>query len=494
MIEISNASFSYAGEKAQTSLNHVSLQIQEGQTVLVCGESGCGKTTLTRLLNGLIPHYYEGTLTGEVRIRGKNIGDTPLYSLADTVGSVFQNPRTQFFNVDTNSELAFGCENLGMEKQEILDRVAMSVQELSLESLMDRSIFHLSGGEKQKIACGLVHALCPDILVLDEPTSNLDIEGICQLKDIIASWKAQGKTMLIAEHRLYFLKELADRVIFMEHGEIKEQYTGTDFFCRPPSFYRERGLRTPSLESLTCTESRTASEKTALIFENIAFGYSKETLLLDIPHIDLPSGGVIAVIGHNGAGKTTLARSLCGLLKKDKSILFYDGRNLNCRQRLSTCYLVMQDANHQLFAESVLDEILLSMDQENIREAESILDSLDLLSCKERHPVSLSGGQKQRLAIASSIASGRSILVFDEPTSGLDLRHMHEVSESIRKLSEDGKTVLIVTHDPEFILSCCNHILHLEDGRLRDNYPLDEPGRDKLIQYFLNHVRRGGKQ
>lgn len=491
MIEFKNVSFSYSGAGDRASLNRISLQIEEGQVVLACGESGCGKTTLTRLINGLIPHYYEGTLTGEITICGKNIEETPLYSLANVVGSVFQNPRTQFFNVDTTSELAFGCENLGMEKQEILKRVAMSVSELSLHSLMNRSIFQLSGGEKQKIACGSVHALCPDILVLDEPTSNLDVQGIHQLRSIIARWKAKGKTVLIAEHRLYFLKDLADRVIYMENGEIKEVCSGTDFYLRPPSFYRERGLRTPLLESLSYSGEKAGQVKTSLTFENISFGYSKEKLLLNIPHMDLPSGGVIAVIGRNGAGKTTLARSLCGLLKKDKSILHDHGRILRRKQRLNACYMVMQDVNHQLFAESVLDEVLLSMRKENIPEAEAILDSLDLLSLKDLHPVSLSGGQKQRLAIASSIASGQDILIFDEPTSGLDLRHMKEASDSIRKLSKDGKTVLLVTHDPEFILSCCTHILHLEEGRIRGNYPLDPDGRDKLLHFFLSG--RAGK-
>lgn len=492
MIEFKNASFSYSGAKEQAGLTNINLQIEKGQVVLACGESGCGKTTLTRLVNGLIPHYYEGTLTGEITICGKSIGDAPLYSLASVVGSVFQNPRTQFFNVDTTSELAFGCENLGMEKQEILRRIAMSVEELSLHSLMGRSIFHLSGGEKQKIACGLVHALCPDVLVLDEPTSNLDVRGIHQLKSIIADWKAMGKTVLIAEHRLYFLKDLADRVIYMENGEIKELYSGRDFFSKPPSFYQERGLRTPSLKSLFTGEHKPPFIKTNLTFDNILFGYSKEKNLLDIPHMDLPEGGVTAVIGHNGAGKTTFARSLCGLLKKDKSVLHYNGRTLGQKKRLSACYMVMQDVNHQLFAESVLDEVLLSMDKENKEGAEAILDSLDLLPYKELHPASLSGGQKQRLAIASSMASKQDILIFDEPTSGLDLRHMKEASDGMKKLSRNGKTVLLITHDPELILSCCTHIIHIETGRLQDDYPLDLAGLEKLILFFSSDPAEDG--
>ena len=485
MINLKDIQFFYTGTDEASGLKQINLHIKKGETVLLCGESGCGKTTLTRLINGLIPHYYEGTLTGEAMICGKSISDTPLYDLAKTVGSVFQNPRSQFFNVDTTSELAFGCENLGMNEEEVLNRIDRTAEALSLNPLLGRSIFELSGGEKQKIACGSVGTLGPDIIVLDEPTSNLDILGINDLKNIISEWKTQGKTILIAEHRLYFMQGLADRVLYMKNGEICEEYTGAEFYEKPSYFFRERGLRISALAKLNKKRVCPVPEQKKLTVENLEFSYSKAEKLIDIPQVELPEAGIIAIIGHNGAGKTTFVRSLCGLLKKDKSILKYNESALKARKRLDSCYMVMQDVNHQLFTESVLDEVLLSMKKEDWESAEKILDSLELLAFKDHHPMALSGGQKQRVAVAQALASGRDIIVFDEPTSGLDLRHMEKVAGCIRQLGQQGKTVFIVTHDPELILFCCTHILHIKKGRAEGSYLLNEAGKKRMMDFFV---------
>ena len=488
MIEIQNVNFRYSGGRDEAGLRNISLTVPDGEVLLVCGGSGCGKSTLTRLVNGLIPHFFDGELSGNVTVNGIDIAEAPLYDTAKLVGSVFQNPRSQFFNVDTTSELAFSCENMGMPEPEVRSRVERAVDELNLRPLLDRSIFELSGGEKQRIACGSVSTLSPEIMVLDEPTSNLDFPGIESLRNIIRLWKSQGRTVIIAEHRLHFLKDIADRVIYMESGEIRERFSGPEFFAKPAGFFEERGLRVPELAAVFNREFPEHKPAGTFALRDFSYSYKSGVTALDIPEAELPLGSVIAVIGSNGAGKTTFIRSFCGLLKKCRGTLELGGKSLNFRKRIKCCYLVMQDVNHQLFTESVLDEVLLSMDNEDIPAAEEILRSLDLLELKELHPMSLSGGQKQRVAIASALASGREFIVFDEPTSGLDAAHMQQAAECILELKKHGRNIMIVTHDPEFIARCCDYAVRIEHGSISEQYALDGSGRVRLREFFIGGV------
>ncbi len=482
MIEIKDVSFKYKSDVSTGGVQNVNLSVPEGQIVVLCGESGCGKTTLTRLINGLIPHFFEGELCGNVIVDGCNVSKEPLYDSARLVGSVFQNPRSQFFNVDTTSELSFGCENLGMPKDEILRRLDETVSALKIEKLLDRSIFDLSGGEKQKIACGGAFMMEPQVFVLDEPSSNLDSDSISDLRSTVAYLKSLGKTVILSEHRLYYLRGIADRYIYMKDGMIIGDYTANQFERISESKRCEMGLRTNELAALTVSGTPLRSSVSARL-EDFNFAYKNAPEILKISSASIPYGGIVGIIGHNGAGKSTFSRCFCGLEKRCGT-LTVDGISYRARERLNMCYMVMQDVGHQLFTESVLDEVLISMAEDDEKSAMEILEKLDLAAFADRHPASLSGGQKQRLAIASAVAAERPVIFLDEPTSGLDYRHMKDVAQLLKNLRKTGKSIYVITHDPELICECCTDIIHLEAGSIKESYPVDAEGIDKIRQFF----------
>ncbi len=484
MIKVKHVTFSYENTVNGAAVDDLNIEIKEGQAVLLCGESGSGKTTLGRLINGLIPSYYEGILKGSVTVKNMDTRQAQLYELAPYMGSVFQNPKSQFYTLETDTEIIFACENIGLGKTDILDRFDSTVHSLNIENLIGKSLFALSGGEKQKIACASVNALLPEVFVLDEPTSNLDIETIQDMKRILLQWKKQGKTIIIAEHRLAWLKDIIDRVIYFKDGKISQDLTANEYWKKPTNEIHNMGLR----ENAVFLPKKKLDTRQKLNIKIKNFRYEvKKTKILDIPHLDIPKGAVVAVLGNNGAGKTTFARILCGLIKKAKGCVSYDGSEYNSKQRVRLCYMVMQDVNLQLFSESVLDEVLLGVDEalEN-REvfAESILEKLDLQRYAEAHPMSLSGGQKQRVAIAGAIATNKEFIVFDEPTSGLDYRHMKEVVDSINTLSNMGKTQFIITHDPELVVECCDYFLFIENGTVINSGTWSTVNIQAISEYF----------
>lgn len=530
MIELKNVTFTYHNAERSAGVYGIDLQIPAGQVVLLCGLSGCGKTTITRLINGLAPAYYAGTLEGQVLIDGKDSASVTLYELSQKVGSVFQNPRSQFFSLDSTSEIAFGCENTGVLREEMYRRIGQVSRDLDMANLLDRNLFALSGGEKQKIACASAAAMQPAIFVLDEPSSNLDLRSIANLKAVIRKWKEQGKTVVIAEHRLYYLMEIADRVIYMENGRIIKDFPIAEFLKVDTAALHRKGLRsqkaieyTPGciracqtggiLEGIfecapaekppafdcasverspafvcASAEEPPVSER-YVTFSGLAFSYGKKRVL-DIPELKVPSGAVTGVLGFNGAGKSTLARVICGLEKRAKGVLNDNGKSYTAKARLKKSYMVMQDVNHQLFTESVIEEVLLSMDSgdgsdEAARQkALDILRAMNLSEFKDVHPMALSGGQKQRLAVASAIAADKEFLIFDEPTSGLDYAHMRDVAENITRLARAGKTVFIISHDPELIAACCNYLIFLDGGKVVWSGGWSEAIMEKVQAFF----------
>ena len=487
MIHIQNVSFTY--EQADTpSLKNINLSVKTGECVLLCGKSGCGKTTLIRLLCGMLPDFYNGVFTGSVSVKGIDPVTAPMYEIAKTVGTVFQNPRTQFYTVNTTSEIAFGCENFGMEPKLIQDRVYETADALHINSLLDRNIFQLSGGEKQKIAFASIYAVNPDIYVLDEPSSNLDNHAINELQSILQFLKAHGKTIVIAEHRIRYLKELADRAVYMKEGQIEKEYTMQGLDSMSIAERMETGIRPVSLggfSSIIKEQSESSGDigaDASIQMKDVSFSYTKytETPSLFIPEAYFPAGTVIAVTGNNGAGKSTLVSMIGGLLKNKKGTIKLNGNIQSAKERLFVSYMVMQEVNHQLFTDSVKEEIVLGVKNPDEEALHTVLTKMDIERLKDRHPMTLSGGQKQRVAIAAAVFCKKKILIFDEPTSGLDFFHMMQTAELIKTLKADDTYIFVITHDYELIATACDIAVEVKNGRIESQYVLNTSGFERL--------------
>lgn len=460
MIEAENASFTYQSAPSP-ALQDVTLTVQPGECVVLCGRSGCGKTTFTHLLNGLSPEFYPGTLTGRCTAAGLAAGEAAIEAYVPQVGSVFQNPKTQYFNVDTTAELAFPCENAGMEPQAIRRRVDEVVEQFRLGPLMDRSVFKLSGGEKQRVAFAAACMLGPRLLVLDEPTSNLDAAAIAQLHDMIAVMKRQGVTVVLAEHRLAWITDLADRYFFFAAGRLAAQWSAAEFAALPADTLAGYGLRARTLDDcragIRAKQSARCPGTPVLTLEGVTLGCDKKHPLRTLPDMSFAAGEIVGLMGRNGIGKSTMARTLCGLLEPVSGKICRNGRPVNARERLRSSFLVMQDVNYQLFSDSVRDEVLLGA--ANPERCDAVLQALGLDGLADRHPMSLSGGQKQRVVVAAAMLSDKPLILLDEPTSGLDLGSMQQVGQLLQEWKAQGKTLLVITHDEELAANWCDRVI-----------------------------------
>ncbi|MDU5595863.1 MAG: ABC transporter ATP-binding protein [Peptoniphilus lacydonensis] len=460
MIEIRELSFKYKGG-ANYSLKDINLKINKGECILLCGKSGCGKSTLLKLINGIIPEFYDGDICGSVRVNGINTFTTEIHELSKFVGSVFQNPKTQFYTTNTTDEIAFGLENYGIDTEAINKRIIEVEKDLRLERLMNKNIFNLSGGEKQKIAIASTYALSPEIFVLDEPSSSLDIKSMKELSQTIENLKAMGKTIIIAEHRLWYLKDIVDRAIYMEDGKIIREYNMEEIEKLSEDERLKTGLRHSSYKDINLVNNEESfNEESSLEIRNLIFKRNARTIL-SIDNLKFSYGNIIGIVGENGIGKSTFAKIVCGLYKTNRGEILKADKRFNRRNRIKESLLVMQEVNYQLFTDTVFDEILLTSKIRDKNIINTYLKDMELENIIDRNPHTLSGGQKQRVIILSALLSGKKILFFDEPTSGLDYRNMKIVAKNIKKVKKKDRLILIISHDIEFLESVCDESINL---------------------------------
>ena len=511
--------------KNLSALNDISISVKKGECILLTGISGCGKTSVLRTINGLIPNYYEGKLLGSIEVLGESIKEKPIYDISKKVSTVFQNPKSQFFNLDTTSEILFFLENMGTPFEKMHQRLNFISEFLNIKHLLDRNIFNLSGGEKQMIAIASALAADTDIIVMDEPTSNLDLYYIEKIAEVISLLKKSGKTLIISEHRLYFLNELIDRAFLIKEGKLEKEFSQQEFLALSEQNRKELLLRpitmnknvfnrledsdymqvqSPETIRKNKEDKNTEDTKSAhLTVENLFYRFKKEKDdFLRVQNLKMEFGKVIALTGKNGQGKSTFAQCLTGLLKAKKDSVLLNGKKINAERRLELSYMVLQDVGYQLFTESVEDEIALGKNkkikpkqsaatenkEDGIPDVEAILKAMNLTELKDKHPLSLSGGQKQRVSIGAAISSGARIIIMDEPTSGMDYFHMKETAKLINSIRSNQTLILIISHDFEFLSLVTDEIILMEKGAVISHSEFTKEKAEEVFNYLKDGV------
>ncbi|MDF0479049.1 ABC transporter ATP-binding protein [Vagococcus sp. PNs007] len=481
MIEIQNMVVQFNKKKPVLSIGH--LSIPKGQFVVICGKSGCGKTTLTQCLNGLLPINHPNAFSGKCFVGDQELGKSTLNDFSEDISSVFQQPRTQFFTTQVNDELTFAAQNLGHSPEEILQKREEAISLFDLTPLLNRSMFDLSGGEKQLVACAAAYIQNPKLIVLDEPSSNLDFENTKKLAAILTTIKEKGTTIVISEHRLSYLNELADRYLILEKGNITLDLANDGFKKLGENYRKEIGLRTLEPSHLAINNLDKVAPDTKLDGKQLVTGFSGKPNVITIDNIRFNSNRVTSLMGHNGAGKSTLINSLAGLKRFKHGTVHLDDKQLKKKKRMKQSVMVMQDVSLQFFFETVKQELLFnSPDKEKVDHALSLFDLEHLLN---HHPRTLSGGEKQRLALATAYLSEKPIIILDEPSSGLDYYHLVKVASAIQEIKEAGKIVILITHDLELLALTTDSIIELEKGSVVAEYSLTNETLNQLADSCL---------
>jgi energy-coupling factor transporter ATP-binding protein EcfA2 len=475
-------SYWYPGVVAP-SLRDVTLQIGPGLT-LVAGSSGGGKSTLLRLFDGLVPQFHGGRISGSADVAGMDPLRTSIPRLATRVGLVFQDVETQSVYGTVEHEVAFGLENLGVPRSHMHDLVDETLGEMGLDGLRRRRLATLSGGERQLVQLAAVLVLRPELVALDEPTSQLDPDGAAAVMAACQKLAAAGQAVVVAEHRLESLLGRADRLLIVERGEATGPEKPRDLAARlanPPSVVElgaalawdplplsgdearaHLGELPHSLNARPASAPVRRDAETALEARGLAVGPGRQAIL-DGVDLAVGAGEVIALVGPNGSGKTTLLRTLAGLLAPLAGTM---------RRSLGRTAYLPQNPGALLHLPTVRAEVDLTLRRtDSADEVESILSSFGLLGLAERYPRDLSAGERQRAAIAVTLAGSPALALLDEPTRGMDLAARRALGAAVRSLSARGSAVVIATHDVDLVAEVAHRVVVLRDGRAIDLGP-----------------------
>jgi energy-coupling factor transporter ATP-binding protein EcfA2 len=503
ILDFDNVSYRYPSSPSPT-LRGLDLEAAAGETLLIAGASGSGKSTLARAAVGLIPHFHGGEFLGRVRVDGLDTRDHPIHVLFAHAGIVFQNPDAQLFNQTVEAELTYGLESLGLEAREIERRLAWVSDLTGLRPFLRRAPHSLSGGEKQRVALAAVLALRPAVLLLDEPFTHLDQEGASTLQTILAAVRAEGLAVAVAEHRLHEVAAAVDRLVVLAQGRVGAQGPPREVLGRdvspfglqaPPlvNLFRKAGLpgtpltveeavlllgpaeiakivgEEPGHPSRREVEGDKGRGRPLIEAENVTFGYGDRTVLNGV-NLTIREGECVAVVGRNGAGKTTLLRHFMGLLRPREGrvrIMDQDTARTSVAGLARHVGLAWQNPNDQLFQANVRQEVLTGprvLGIENPVWWEHLFERFGLLPLLGRSPFRLSEGEKKRVAFASALAARPEVLLLDEPTAGQDEPFRRELGILIAELRDEGRAVIMVTHDLDFA-RLGGRIIEMRDGR-----------------------------
>ncbi len=468
MIELTNVSYTYP-RTVQPALHRITLSLEKGRCVMVTGPSGAGKTSLCLAASGILHHEYGGKKEGLVVIDDRNVTDYgSLSELAQNVGVVFDDPESQMIFTTVEEEILSALEHRGLSAAAIEERLAGIMKTTYLEELRDRSPHNLSGGQKQRVALAATLALGNDILILDEPTSELDEHATKRIADILKDLKDHGKTILLTEHKFSQFREIVDTLVVLENGKITAQGI-------PGEVLRDNRIRClvqPDFSTVKSNARPVTASDVVISVQNLTHRYGSVQALSGIS-LAITRGEFVAIVGENGSGKTTLVKHFNRLLSPTSGDVIVNGKNTrdcSIAALARDVGLVFQNPDHMFFADTVRDEIAYGVKNLGIEDGESVIDAVlrdaGLADSAALYPRWLSRGERQRLGIACVVAMQPTVIVLDEPTTGLDGYEALLVIDMLKNLQAKGHTIIIITHNREIAEHCADRTIRMENGKI----------------------------